>query len=222
MGFNDKKKNIKDLDSVFQMIEEKENIVETDEEKEIRINKNKEMKKIRVFLILLLIGLILLNVGYAVYSIYENSISDYANLKSRNRDEYIIRNVDETLLTNYLQPGKNTIVAFWASWCPHCKDESAALNKFMFENKNANILVVSHDRNIDTLVTYLENNEDYNWFVIYDNERLIRKSIDPQATTIPRTYLLDENGNVLDKITTTATFDDLTNLYNQTNTSTEE
>lgn len=221
MGFNDKKKSIKDLDSVFQMIEEKENIVETDEEKEIRINKNKEMKKFRVFLILLLIILILLTVGYAVYSIYENSISDYGSLKSKNRDEYIIRNVDETLLENYLQPGKNTIVAFMASWCPHCKEEGPALNEFMLKNKNANVIVVSHDTKIENIVTFLDENEEYNWFVIYDKERTIRNSIDPKASTIPRTYLLDENGNVIDKITTTATFDDLTNLYNQTNATNE-
>lgn len=216
MGFNKKKKNIKELDNVFQMIEEKENIIETEEEKENRINKDAEMKKFRVLLIILLIGLILLTIGYVIYSVYENSISNYANLKSKNRDEYIIRSVDETLLKNYLQPGKNTIVAFWASWCPHCQDEAAALNEFITKNKNANIIVVSHDRNIDSLITYLENNYNYNWFVIYDTERLIRESIDPKASTIPRTYLLDDDGNIINKIERTATLEDLTNLYNQT------
>lgn len=214
MAINNKKKNIKDLDNVFKIIEKKENIEESEEQKSLKEEKKKEMKKIRLFLILILGLLLILTASYILFSVYESSTSQYAELKYKNRTSLIIRNVDETLLSNYLEKGKKTIVSFWASWCPHCKNEASALNEFMINNPNVNFILVSHDKDIDSISTYFKNNSSYKWFVIYDTQRTIRASIDPKASTIPRTYLLNDKGEVLDKIDGQASYDDLVNLIN--------
>lgn len=212
MAFNNKKKNIKDLDNVFKIIEKKENIEESEEENKIKLEKNKEMKKIKIILIVIFLILILLTISYIIYNIYENQHNQYAELKYKNRDSLIIRNVDETLLSNYLEKGKLTIVSFWASWCPHCKNEASILNEFMINNPKVNFILVSHDRNIDSLTSYFKTNSSYKWFVIYDNDKNIRESIDPQASTIPLTYVLNDKGEVLKKIDGEATYDELVNL----------
>ena len=213
MAFNKKKKNIKDLDNVFQMIEDKENIAETEEEKEIRTSKEKEMKKIRIVLILLLSVFILATIFYIAFIIYENVNQNYALLKSKNRSETIITNVDETLLQNYLQPNRKTVVAFWASWCPHCQNEASSLNRFILEYDDVNVIVVSHDRELDTLKKFFETNKKYNWFIIYDIDRTIRNSIDSKASTIPLTYILNDKGEILNKVEGEISYETLQKLY---------
>lgn len=91
--------------------------------------------------------------------------------------------------------------------------ESEALNSFMIDNKDINFIVVSHDNSVDELNSYLQSHENYNWFIIYDNKKTIRASIDKDANTIPRTYLLDGNGNVVDFIKGIATEEKLEELY---------
>lgn len=213
MFLSKKSRRNKELDGVFKMIEEKENIIETEEEKNERIIKAKEMNKIRLILILIVVGSILIASLYLVYTIYMKTSGKYLNLKSKNRNEYIINNVDETLLTNYIEKGKYTMVSFWASWCSNCQKESEALNSFMIDNKDINFIVISHDNSVDELNSYLQSHENYNWFIIYDNKKTIRASIDKDANTIPRTYLLDGNGNVVDFIKGIATEEKLKELY---------
>lgn len=213
MFLSKKSRRNKELDGVFKMIEEKENIIETEEEKNERIIKAKEMNKIRLILILIVVGSILIASLYLVYTIYMKTSGKYLNLKSKNRNEYIINNVDETLLTNYIEKGKYTMVSFWASWCSNCQKESEALNSFMINNKDINFIVVSHDNSVDELNSYFQSYENYNWFIIYDNKKTIRASIDKDANTIPRTYLLDGNGNVVDFIKGIATEEKLKELY---------
>ena len=213
MFLSKKSRRNKELDGVFKMIEEKENIIETEEEKNERIIKAKEMSKIRLILILIVVGSILIASLYLVYTIYMKTSGKYLNLKSKNRNEYIINNVDETLLTNYIEKGKYTMVSFWASWCSNCQKESEELNSFMINNKDINFIVVSHDNSVDELNSYLQSHENYNWFIIYDNKKTIRASIDKDANTIPRTYLLDGNGTVVDFIKGIATEEKLKELY---------
>lgn len=213
MFLSKKSRRNKELDGVFKMIEEKENIIETEEEKNERIIKAKEMSKIRLILILIVVGSILIASLYLGYTIYMKTSGKYLNLKSKNRSEYIINNVDETLLTNYIEKGKYTMVSFWASWCSNCQKESEALNSFMIDNKDINFIVVSHDNSVDELNSYLQSHENYNWFIIYDNKKTIRASIDKDANTIPRTYLLDGKGNVVDFIKGIATEEKLEELY---------
>lgn len=216
MAFNnEKKKNIKDLDNVFQIIEKREGTQETEEEKEIREQKSKEMKKIRFILIGILIILILMTGIYVAYNIYESANEDFMLLRASYRHELTLRNVDDTLLKNYLQPGKKTLITIWASWCSHCQSEAEDLNKFINYYKDANIIVVSHDKNVETLNKYFELHNDYKWFVIYDPNKLIRSSIDAKATSLPITYLLNDKGEIIGKKVGESTFDDFINLYNQ-------
>ena len=213
MPFNDNRKKIKDLDNVFKIIEKNEHIEENVEEEKMKKLKEKEVKKTKRILIIILCIFILLSIFYVIYTINENANENYMLLKSKFRKELVVRNVDETLLENYLQPGKKTIIAIWASWCGHCQNEAKYLNQFMNEYDNVNFIVISHDKNVETLKKYFDINKNYHWFIIYDTERLIRSSIDSEASTVPLTYLLDDKGTILEKIDGEVTFEKLEELY---------
>jgi hypothetical protein len=56
--------------------------------------------------------------------------------------------------------------------------------------------VVSHDRNKEDLVKYISDN-NLKWFVIFDTNWIIRRELDPQANSVPNTYLLDNKGTIV-------------------------
>lgn len=212
-----KNKDAKKLDEVFKSIEKNTNPEEQiSEEQAENIKSHKsEMKKIKIVLTSLLAVLIILTIVLIGYTIYENLYGELSKLKYSHRTETKLVTADETLLKNYLEPGKKTLVAVWASWCPHCQNEASALTEFMKLHPDYNFLVVSHDRDIDSLKTYLEANPQNNWFVIYDEGHIIRANLDPEASTVPKTYLVNDKGEMIAKIDGEATVEKLEKLYNE-------
>lgn len=128
--------------------------------------------------------------------IYKFTPTEYVNVTDRTN--YIIKDVTTEYLTPYLDRNKNTLVIFFASWCSHCKDEADSLNSLITNNSDIPVIVVSHDRSKEDLITYLSNH-NYNWFAIYDSEKTIRANIDFDSSGIPATYLLNSYGEIITK-----------------------
>ena len=105
----------------------------------------------------------------------------------------IIKSYDKGMFT-----GKKSIIFFWASWCSRCEGEINLIKNIISNpsNNDYNIFLVSHDYDIDELSSYIETN-NINYDVWFDETRVIRKSLDPLADSVPLTYFLDENGNLL-------------------------
>ncbi|MEG2235842.1 MAG: TlpA disulfide reductase family protein [Clostridia bacterium] len=143
--------------------------------------------------------------------INNNYKSEYINLNNRNH--YILNIVDETLLKKYIDKDK-TLVVFSASWCKYCVEEQDDLNKYIQENPDKTIIIVSHDRSYEDIDNYLKTN-NFNWFVIFDSDKIIRESIDPNSSGIPTMYLLDNNSIVIDKLVGDVTFNEIEEFYNE-------
>lgn len=118
--------------------------------------------------------------------------------------------------------GKNTILFMWASWCPNCATEMQALNDIIKKYKNdkdVNIVFIAHEfkySGIDGLLSLLEGGTvDFDTEILLDFGRVIRKAIDPEASTIPKTYFLDKNSNILHKLDEAVTVEQIDNLINQ-------
>ncbi len=168
----------------------------------------------KIFLILFLIIFFVIAIISFIYLKKTHNFFDNPKyIATSKRKDYIIANVDDTLLKKYVSKKDNTLIIFWASWCSTCIEESEQLNNFMINNPNIPIIIVSHDKNISDLQNYLSIN-NYNWFVILDTEKSIRESIDNGSKGIPATYLLDNNLNILSKTTDTMTEEEFFNFYN--------
>ena len=105
----------------------------------------------------------------------------------------VIDQYDETMFK-----GHKSIIFFWASWCSHCREEIPVLKTVIsdYQNKGYNIYLVSHDNKIEELSDFMKS-EDLNYEVYFDIQRIIRANFDPEASSVPLTYIIDENAKLI-------------------------
>ena len=130
------------------------------------------------------------------------------NLPTVGNDTVIKTNSKTTLRvvneydTSFFKSKKNLLIMF-ASWCPNCQEEISEIEKILNHyknNKNVNIVLIAHEYSdtVKDLISLVENDVDFgNVEIKIDLGRVIRKNIDPEASTIPISYVVDKSGKVL-------------------------
>ncbi|MFB9088705.1 TlpA family protein disulfide reductase [Flavobacterium paronense] len=95
--------------------------------------------------------------------------------------------------------GKVTLIDFWASWCPPCRQENPTVVALYneFHSKGLNIISVSLDENKGSWTKAIEQDK-LSWAQISN----LKEMKDPIAvqygvTQIPTTFLLDATGKIV-------------------------
>ncbi len=113
----------------------------------------------------------------------------------------IINEFDKSLFS-----AKKNLLIMFGSWCPNCQEELAEVEKILEyykDNKNVNILVIAHEFNdtdypLTDIISLIENDVKFgNIEVLVDFGRVIRKAIDPEANTVPISYVVNKSGEIL-------------------------
>ncbi|MCH2032436.1 MAG: TlpA family protein disulfide reductase [Tenacibaculum sp.] len=88
--------------------------------------------------------------------------------------------------------GKVVFLNFWATWCPPCIAELPSIQKFYneYQDKVAFVFITSEDSE-DILKFFNEN--DYE-FPVYQSNFILNEL--PPVNSIPRTFVLDKEGNI--------------------------
>lgn len=120
----------------------------------------------------------------------------------------IITQYDENMFK-----GHKSLLFFWASWCSHCQEEYEVVKTAIsdYQNKGYEIYVISHDYDKEDLADFMKKN-DFNYEVYFDETRIIRQNIDPEASSVPLTYILDENVKIIAMHNGAITLEELNNL----------
>ena len=130
------------------------------------------------------------------------------NLPTEGNNTILTAESDTTLRVvneydkKFFTADKNLLIMF-ASWCPNCQEEISEIEKILKrykDDKNVNVVLIAHEYNdtVTNLIDLLENDVDFgNVEVKIDLGRVIRKTIDPEASTIPISYVVDKKGKVL-------------------------
>lgn len=135
-------------------------------------------------------------------SIYISKEDFNANLENITDNNHVIKTNSKSTIRNIssfdktMFEGKKNILLMWGSWCPNCAEEFDDLEEILeyYKDTNINIQFIAHDFELNTLVDFLEREDiDYDTQVFLDLKRVIRGAIDPEASTVPVTYFLDEN-----------------------------
>ena len=181
-----------------------------------------------VIIVIFILGLII--VGTTIYyftKLTENTIQNNANnneeesdlnLPSTGNDRIINTNTNTTIRVindfdkTFFTHNKNLLIMF-ASWCPNCQKEISEIEKILehYKNdKNVNIILIAHEYQdtVTDLIDLVENDVDFGKTEIkLDLGRIIRKEIDPEASTIPISYVVDKDGKILEKFNDSLTLE---------------
>ncbi|WP_157811860.1 TlpA family protein disulfide reductase [Tenacibaculum sp. SZ-18] len=88
--------------------------------------------------------------------------------------------------------GKVVFLNFWATWCPPCIAELPSVQKFYndYQDKVAFIFITSEDS--EAIIKFFKENE-YE-FPVYQSNSILNEL--PPVNSIPRTFVLDKEGNI--------------------------
>lgn len=148
----------------------------------------------------------------------ETSESNEFNIPTTGNDTVITTNSKTTLRvineydTSFFTAKKNLLIMF-GSWCEHCQEEIKDIEEivnYYYADKDVNVILIAHeyDDTISDLKDLVENDVNFkDTEVLIDLGRIIRKEIDPEASTVPISYVVDKDGNILNKHNEAITLD---------------
>lgn len=182
--------------------------------------------KILLYIIIFLTILSFISFVYTLIQYVSKKDSEVSDTDNQNiaNSEYTINNniisIDDDssvrIITEYdenMFKGHKSLIFFWASWCSHCQDELNVLKTAVsdYQDKGFTIYLISHDYEVNELVEYMKAN-DINYEVYFDEQRIIRANLDPEASSVPLTYILNEDGKLVDSYESTITLEELDKL----------
>lgn len=107
--------------------------------------------------------------------------------------EWLLKDIDGIQINFNKSKGKVILINFWATWCPPCIAEMPSLHK-LYEDYRDNIdFYFVSSENEDVLKAFLEK-KNYK-FNIHTPQTQYPNSFD--VSSIPRTFLIDMNGNIV-------------------------
>tara|TARA_B110000014_G_C19906323_1_gene468944 strand:- start:176 stop:739 length:564 start_codon:yes stop_codon:yes gene_type:complete len=106
-----------------------------------------------------------------------------------------------------------TIITFWASWCPPCREELPILDDIHKRNKNIRILGVNMDANIDDAKKFV-NQFNISFNSVIDKEFI---TISYGVSKIPETFFIDKHGNIKNRVSGKLTSDKINALIKNIN-----
>ena len=89
--------------------------------------------------------------------------------------------------------GKVVLVNFWATWCPPCIAEMPSMEKLYKDYKDEVVFLLVSNESQEVVSKFKEKN---------DYEFLVHASLTPnpkllEASSIPRTFILDKQGHIV-------------------------
>lgn len=142
--------------------------------------------------------------NYIRYAKLRNSTAPgkpYKDFTGETEDGKTIR------LSDFVRPGKYTLVDFWASWCPWCIKELPQIAEFYnkWQTKGVNVVGVAvRDTTADTAEAVKKHG--ISWSVIYNTERTPYNLYG--FTGIPHHLLIGPDGNIISSGETISAIDE--------------
>jgi len=166
--------------------------------------------------LLIVIGVIIVALGYwyTLLDVDTNkpSSSTDAGVKiGQTLTPFVLDSLDGSQVT-VGQPGKITVINFWATWCPPCVEEMPGLESFAQANQQkVDFYAVNLQESNGKINDFMSKNK-YTMIVLLDKDGAIAKKF--QVTAIPTTIIVNKHGMVKFRKTGGMTRNELEGIIN--------
>ena len=92
--------------------------------------------------------------------------------------------------------GRKIMINFWATWCPPCKEEMPAMEKF-YKNHSEEIEILAINLDPQNDVKAFAEKNKLSFPILLDESGTTQQTY--QIISIPTTFIIDENGVILRK-----------------------
>ena len=92
--------------------------------------------------------------------------------------------------------GKTVVLAFWATWCPPCKEELPVLQKISEERKDVVVLAVDDENK--AMVRDFLTDKQYSFTALLDHKRMLFKKFGVHF--IPTVFVINDQGLITNEI----------------------
>ena len=157
-----------------------------------------------IIMLLIFIGYVIIH-QTGILNSQKSNINEGTNIGDRAPGFILSKmNGDEIKLSDLR--GNKVLLNFWATWCPPCRLEMPDIQKLYEEHKEVAILAVNIQEEKKKVIDFMLD-KNYNFTVALDetgqtaNNYLVRG--------IPTTYILDENGVIIDKTSGPLTYEQM-------------
>lgn len=143
-----------------------------------------------------LIALVLLGFVSPVFAMGGLPSSMEAKLADNPAPDFTLETTaGKTLSLTQAREGKNTVMIFWATWCPHCREELESLKQKIntIQQRGVKLLLVDAGESKEEAKSYLQSHQvPLESFVDEDNTVAGRYSV----IGIPTLIFIDQKGIV--------------------------
>lgn len=133
---------------------------------------------------------VFLNKGLALFG---PSVEDSTNLKQVTDYNWKLKSIGGEVLDFNTVKGKVVLINFWATWCPPCIAEMPSMKALYADYKDKIDFIFVSNEDAETINTFLNKNnysfEVYNPLTNYPDAFNVKG--------IPRTFLIDTEGNIV-------------------------
>lgn len=152
------------------------------------------MKKI------LLITIAVIGIG-SIFLFFNNKAgTESTNISKKYVPDVSVKDLNgNDVKLNTLINGKLTLLLFWATSCPSCRQELAAIEKYFpkYKDKGLSIIAFSLDENVNDVIKFIKAN-NLSIDILMSNADLM--SAYGGIKSIPVTFILDNEGQIKNKI----------------------
>ena len=102
-------------------------------------------------------------------------------------------------LTSDVLKGKVVLVNFWATWCPYCRKEMPAIERFLkdYHGKNFEVVAISVDDPPEKIAAWMKD-KGYAFSAAPTNASVTAAF--GSASSVPTSFILDTDGHIRHKI----------------------
>ena len=147
-----------------------------------------------IILLIILIGSIIVYQA-GLFTKEEADINIGTNIGDKAPD-FVLNKMNGDKMALSSLKGQKVFLNFWASWCPPCKAEMPDIQKLYQEDNNIAILAVNLQEENKKVINFMFSN-NYTFPVVMDKTGQVAR--DYLVRGIPTTYILDENGIIMNK-----------------------